>query len=155
MTTSPAHYVDNKRFQVLLVDRKAEYDKLGSPPRVVDELGSMIMMISENLAYRRNFINYSFRDEMVGDGIENCLRYIDRYDTVNYSNPFAYFTQTCFFAFIRRIKREDRQSMAKNAIYEKQLMSQMSTDKWDFQNSVVDDYMRSMVDVVGVDLTES
>lgn len=136
------HYVDNKRFQELLVERKRKYDELGSPPRVNDELGGMLLKIAENLSYRRNFINYSFREEMVGDGIENCLRYIDRYDPVNYSNPFAYFTQTCFYAFVRRITKEDKQNDVKGAVYEKQAIDNQLTDKWEFQNAVQDNFMK-------------
>lgn len=136
------HYVDNKRFQQLLVERKRKIKENGSPIPVSNELGAMLLKISENLSYRRNFINYSFREEMVGDGVENCLRYIDNYDPVNYTNPFAYFTQTCYYAFVRRINKEDKQSRAKNSVYDNQVIQNQITDKWDFQNSVVDNFHR-------------
>lgn len=136
------HYVDNVRFQQLLVERKAQFDESGVAPRVTDELGHIILQIAENLSYRRNFINYSFREEMVGDGIENCLKYIDNYDPVNYSNPFAYFTQTCFFAFVRRINREEKQKDVKGAVYEQQAIDEDLHDNWEFQHAVVDSYVR-------------
>lgn len=136
------HYVDNVRFQELLVQRKAQYERTGVPPRITEELGTMLLKIAENLSYRRNFINYSFREEMVGDGVENCLKYIDNYDPVNYSNPFAYFTQTCYFAFVRRITKEEKQSHIKGAVYDNQVVEHQLTDKYDFQHAVVDDLNR-------------
>lgn len=135
-------YVNKQEFHELLVERKKIFDETGVRPKITDKLGLMILKISENLSYKRNFINYSFREEMVGDGVENCIRYIDRYDTEKYSNPFAYFTQACFFAFVRRIKRENRQTTVKGAVYEKQVTDHDLTDKYDFQHSVVDDYYR-------------
>lgn len=140
--TGNTHYVDNKRFQALLVERKKIIDETGERPRITEELGGMLLRISENLSYRRNFINYSFREEMVGDGVENCLKYIDNYDTENYSNPFAYFTQACFYAFVRRINREGKQTTVKNAVYEKQVTDHQLTDKYDFQHAVVDDLIQ-------------
>lgn len=138
-----SHYVDNERFQKLLVQRKVEYEKNGKPPRVSEELGMILLKISQNLSFRRNFINYSYRDEMVGDGVENCLKYIDNYDSEKYSNPFAYFTQICFYAFVRRLSKEDKQVTIKGAVYESQSIEHQLEDRWEFQNSVVDDYTRS------------
>ena len=137
-----SHYVDNVRFQELLVARRKKFEETGVVAQVAEELAIMLLNISVNLSYRRNFINYSFREEMIGDGIENCIKCVDRYDPENYSNPFGYFTQTCFYAFLRRILREEKQSIAKNAIHERQLSENLAKDPWDFQNSVVDDYMR-------------
>lgn len=142
------HYVDNKRFQELLVNRREVYDAEGKPPPVSDELGEMILKISENLSYRRNFINYSFREEMIGDGIETCLKYIDNYDPVNYKNPFAYFTQLCYYAFVRRITREDRQVQIRGKVYDHQSIDNEFDDKWEFQHAVVDDLMRGQPEIV-------
>lgn len=133
------HYVDNKRFHKLLVERAQQIKEAGSPIRVSDELGLIFLKISENLSYRRNFINYSFRDEMVGDGVEDCIRRVDNYDCEKYSNPFAYFTQTCFFAFVRRIKLEGKQPRAINALREAKMVDSEYVDNYEFQNSVVDE----------------
>lgn len=152
------HYVDNVQFQVLLVERFAklremnpDYDfddpdadrSLLSKPVVSHDLGSILLQIAQNLSYRRNFINYSFREEMVGDGVENCLKYIDNYNCREYHNPFAYFTQTCFYAFVRRINKEDKQSEVKGAVYDKQVVEHEIHDKYEFQNAIVDSYHQS------------
>jgi hypothetical protein len=71
------------------------------------------MKIAEGLSHKPNFINYSYRDEMVGDGIENCLMYFENFDTTKSSNAFAYFTQIIFFAFLRRIQKEKKQLYVK------------------------------------------
>lgn len=140
-TTTP-HYVDNKRFQELLVQRKELILNCKPTQRIDNEIGDNILKIAYNLSYRRNFINYTFREEMIGDAIENCIRYIDNYDEVKYSNPFAYFTQMCFYAFVRRITREDKDAKGRLSLYEKQSTELGATDKLDFQFAVIDDLMR-------------
>lgn len=87
-------------------------------PQVTEYLGDKIMKIATHLAYRPNFSNYTFRDEMISDGIENCLRYIDNFDPKKSKNPFAYFTQIIYFAFIRRIKNEKTYMYRKYKIIE-------------------------------------
>ena len=77
----------------------------GKQVRISEPLGKIILDIATNLGYYHRFLNYDFRDEMIGDGIENCIQVIDNFD-VQRKNPFAYFTQICFFAFVRRIKKE-------------------------------------------------
>ena len=67
------------------------------------------MKIAQRLSYRPNFINYAFREDMISDGIENCVQYIRNFDPEKSKNPFAYFTQIIFFAFIRRIQKEKKQ----------------------------------------------
>ena len=144
-TDSKSHYVDNVLFQSLLVKRKSQLDQMteGSPkPKVCDGIGAIILKIADNLSYRRNFINYSFREEMVGDAIENCIRYVDNYDTINYKNPFAYFTQMCFYAFVRRITREDKDAKGRLSVYEKQAIELGITDNLDLQFAINDDPMR-------------
>jgi hypothetical protein len=117
-TPSPSnYYVDKEEFQEAMVRRRAAVDYakehgLEIPP-VEEYIGKCILDIAQHLAYKYNFIGYSFRDEMISDGIENCLRYIDNYDCVNYKNPFAYFTQINYYAFVRRIGREKKQSAIK------------------------------------------
>lgn len=128
-------------------NEKLKHDAMANiaRPRISEEIGLNLYKISENLSYRYNFINYSYRDEMVGDGAETCVRYVDRYDTVKYKNPFAYFTQTCFYAFVRRIKKETGHSDTKLALTENQMLELGISDKYDFQNSVVDSYYRGDV----------
>lgn len=114
------HYVDNKQFLQAIKDYKiavAEATQAGNPkPRIPNYIGNCILQIANHLSYKHNFINYSFRDEMVSDGIENCLMYFDNFDPDRFNNPFAYFTQIIYYAFIRRIQREKKQTLIKGKI---------------------------------------
>jgi len=92
-----------------IIERKellAEAEAADEPkPQISKYLGSCILKIANHLSYRPNFINYTYREEMISDGIENCLQYIDKFDPEKSKNPFAYFTQIIYFAFIRRITK--------------------------------------------------
>ena len=107
-----AHYVTNKDFLDALVVRRGKL--LENPDLQISEyLGECILKICTNLAHKNNFNGYSYKDEMIADGIENCLAVIDKFDPSKSDNPFAYFTQCAFFAFIRRIQREKKQQEIK------------------------------------------
>lgn len=122
------HYVNNKEFYQALVDYKnqVEISKIkGLPkPKVSNYLGDCFLRISNHLAYKPNFVNYMFKDDMICDGIENCIQYIDNFDT-NRTNPFAYFTQIVYYAFLRRIAKEKRQLEIKTKIIEKSGFSEV------------------------------
>jgi len=114
------HYVDNKEFLEAMKEykklcRKAKRDKLPNPP-VTDYIGGCFLKIANHLSYRPNFINYTFRDDMISDGIENCLQYLNNFDPEKSSNPFAYFTQIIFYAFVRRIQKEKKQVTIKHKL---------------------------------------
>jgi len=136
------HYVDNKRFQVLMVERKALVDSSETPPRISNEIGEIFLKIATNLSFHRYFINYTFTDEMIGDAIENCVKYIDNYDCEKYSNPFAYFTQICYYAFQRRKAKEKKRFDGMKEYRDNVILDEEFHDKWDFQNSVVDDFYK-------------
>jgi len=112
MARKKNEYVNNKDFLAALVDYKAkvkEATETGAPrPRVPNYIGECVMKIATHLARKPNFINYTFKDEMISDGIENCLQYIDNFDPDKSNNPFAYFTQIIWFAFLRRIQKEKK-----------------------------------------------
>jgi hypothetical protein len=116
------HYVNNKELYAAMVEFKAkvfEHQAAGKQlPRVPHYVGECIMKIATHLAYRPNFANYTFRDEMISDGIENCLTYIKNFDPAKSQNPFAYFTQIIYFAFIRRIQKEKKHLYTKYAAIE-------------------------------------
>lgn len=116
------HYVNNKEFHESLIvyKKKVEEAKLkGLPnPRIPDYLGECFLKIATHLSYRPNFVNYMFREDMISDGIENCVQYINNFDT-NRSNPFAYFTQIVYYAFLRRISKEKKQIEIKEKIIER------------------------------------
>lgn len=123
------NYVDNKKFYESLVERKAIREaceaKGEEVPRISDYLGKTILDICTRFSYSPNFINYSFREEMIGDALENCLRVIDNFNTELYSNPFAYFTQITFFAFLRRIDQEKKQQYIKFKLLEELPIDEM------------------------------
>ena len=117
------HYVNNKEFLEALVINRAQCaraEEAGeSRPRITNYLGSCFLKIATHLSYKPNFVNYMFREDMICDGIENCLQYIDNFNPEKSSNPFAYFTQIIYYAFLRRIQKEKKQMEIKNKILEK------------------------------------
>lgn len=117
-----AHYVDNKQFLAALIDyRKAIVDAEAQGkeiPRVPHYIGECFIKIATHLSYKSNFINYTFRDDMISDGIENCLTAATKFDPSKSSNPFAYYTQIIYFAFIRRIQKEKKHQATKYKIIE-------------------------------------
>ena len=107
------HYVNNKDFYQAIVDYRSRLQEDPSA-RVPEYIGLCIFNICERLSTKPNFIGYSFRDEMVADGIENCIRAVPLFDPNKTSNPFAYFTQIAWNAFIRRITSEKREQYVKH-----------------------------------------
>jgi len=106
------NYVDNKKFLEEMINYRNSVlqatDSEAERPRVPYYIGDCIMKIATHLSYKPNFINYTFREEMVADGVENCLQYIDNFNPDKSRNPFAYFTQIIYFAFLRRIQKEKK-----------------------------------------------
>ena len=117
------HYVNNKELlEALIVYREKvaiAKEKGLSKPRITNYLGSCFLKIATHLSYKPNFVNYMFRDDMISDGIENCVQYIHNFDPAKSKNPFAYFTQIIHYAFLRRIQKEKKQLDIKNKIIEK------------------------------------
>ena len=90
------------------------------PPPITNYIGECFLKIANHLSYRPNFINYTYREEMISDGIENCLQYVHNFNPEKSDNPFAYFTQIIYYAFIRRIQKEKKQTHVKHKLIEKQ-----------------------------------
>jgi DNA-directed RNA polymerase specialized sigma subunit len=111
------HYVNNKEFLAAMVEYKKLVNKAKregkKDPRVPDYIGECFLKIANHLSYRPNFINYTYRDDMISDGIENCLQYLNNFNPDTSNNPFAYFTQIIYYAFIRRIQKEKKQTTIK------------------------------------------
>jgi len=122
-TKKKEHYVDNKKFLAELIiyrQQIAEAEEAGDPkPRVSNYIGECFLKIATHLSYRPNFINYMYRDDMIGDGIENCIQYIHNFDPEKSKNPFAYFTQIVYYAYLRRIAKEKRQQSIREKILER------------------------------------
>ena len=117
------HYVNNKEFLEALVVFKAKClaaKEAGEPrPQISNYIGECFLKIATHLSYKPNFVNYMFREDMICDGIENCVQYIENFNPEKSKNPFAYFTQIIYYAFLRRIQKEKRQLEIKNKISDK------------------------------------
>ena len=117
------HYVNNKEFLAALevyiaqVNRAKLNDK--EPPQIPRYIGECFLKIANHLSFKPNFVNYMFKEDMISDGIENCVQYIHNFNPEKSKNPFAYFTQIIHYAFLRRIQREKRQLEIKNKILER------------------------------------
>ena len=111
------NYVNNKDLlEALIVYRKmcAEAEEVGEKrPRIPDYIGKCIFMMANRLATRPNFSGYSYKEDMISDGIENCVQYIHNFNPEKSQNPFAYFTQIIWYAFLRRIQKEKKQMYIK------------------------------------------
>ena len=117
MKKKTEHYVDNKQFlQAMIEYRKvcveAEQNNQEIPP-VTNYIGECFLKIANHLSYRPNFINYTYKEEMISDGIENCLQYVKNFNPDKSNNPFAYFTQIIYYAFLRRIQKEKKHLFVK------------------------------------------
>lgn len=140
------HYVNNKEFLAALIkyredveitfvkkfgreptreDRSKTWETKPSIPRYV---GECFLKIANHLSFKPNFVNYMFKDDMISDGIENCVQYIHNFDPERSQNPFAYFTQIIHYAFIRRIGKEKKQLEIKNKILERSGFSEVFED---------------------------
>ena len=117
------HYVNNKELlEAMVVYRKKvaiAKEKGTDPPPISNYLGECFLKIATHLSYKPNFVNYMFREDMIGDGIENCVQYIHNFDPEKSRNPFAYFTQIIHYAFLRRIQKEKKQLDIKTKIIER------------------------------------
>ena len=102
------HYVNNKEFLNALENYFAEIkrnEENGKPkPPIPRYIGECFLKIANHLSYKPNFVNYMFKDDMICDGIENCVRYIHNFNPEKSKNPFAYFTQIIYYAFLRTIR---------------------------------------------------
>ena len=130
------YYVNNKEFLAAITEYRSKVHRakeLGKPrPRVTNYLGECFLKIATHLSYKPNFVNYMFREDMICDGIENCLQYIDNFDPEKSKNPFAYFTQIIYYAFLRRIQKEKKQLEVKQKILERSGYDEvMHTDTYD------------------------
>ena len=122
------HYVNNKEFSLAVVeyvkDSNMHKEKGVDAPTVPDYIAKCFIKIAEGLSHRPNFVRYTYREEMVMDAVQNCLRAIGNYriETATRTgnpNAFSYFTQICYYAFIRRITKEKKQQDIKFKFIEK------------------------------------
>jgi hypothetical protein len=144
--TLVAHYINNEEFLKAIIEHRAKVmdakEKDLPPIQLTNYLGDCLLKIANHLSYKPNFINYSYRDEMISDGIETSLRYFNNFDPAKSSNPFAYFTQIIYYAFIRRIGTEKKQSYVKSKLIQNMDFEQFETQDHDddgqFHNAYLD-----------------
>ena len=133
------HYVNNRQLLEALIIYRAKVKEAaenGLPkPRITNYLGECFLKIATHLSYKPNFVNYMFREDMICDGIENCVQYIKNFDPEKSSNPFAYFTQIIHYAFLRRIQKEKRQMDIRAKIIERSGYEEVMSADGDFNAS--------------------
>lgn len=162
--TNSNYYVDNKKLYQEMVEYRKLFNEFKASessmdkPQVPQYVGKCILMIANRLSLKPNFINYSYREEMISDGIENCITYIDNFDPNRTNNPFAYFTQIIYFAFLRRIQKEKKQLYIKHKSLENSLILNTLSDTndfddgdfeapaYDFDNQNMNDFIRNFED---------
>tara|TARA_R100000008_G_scaffold86270_1_gene78657 strand:- start:2235 stop:2726 length:492 start_codon:yes stop_codon:yes gene_type:complete len=140
------HYVDNKKFLEAMIVYKTKVDKAKEKnrkkPDVTNYIGECFLKIANHLSYRPNFINYTFRDDMISDGIENCLQYMDNFNPEKSNNPFAYFTQIIYYAFVRRIQKEKKQMQVKQKMIAnagvENIMDQLEGDDSQYRSQMLE-----------------
>lgn len=146
------HYIDNEQFLNALLEHRENVQLAKAnnmpPPQISNYLGDCFIKIARHLSYKSNFINYSYKDEMISDAIENCLAVVNNFDPAKSKNPFAYFTQITYFAFIRRIQKEKKQLQTKYRYIDQLDISEILTQEQDnpeFQNQFME-FLRSQTD---------
>jgi|TARA_B100000003_G_scaffold173242_1_gene161271 hypothetical protein len=169
------HYVNNKEFLAALIEYRTSvedsyYKEFGADLKELDKserakrwkgkppipryVGECFLKIANHLSFKPNFVNYMFKEDMISDGIENCVQYIHNFNPEKSQNPFAYFTQIIHYAFLRRIQREKRQLEIKNKIIERSGYSEVFDDNNTLDGSNYSDY-NSIKDAVHSKLRNS
>ena len=114
------HYVNNRELLEALIVYRAKVANAKEndlpKPRITNYLGECFLKIATHLSYKPNFVNYMFREDMISDGIENCVQYIHNFDPEKSKNPFAYFTQIIHYAFLRRIQKDEVMAVDDNSL---------------------------------------
>ena len=138
------HYVNNKEFLAALIkyreDKEIAVLQDKPKPPIPRYIGECFLKIANHLSFKPNFVNYMFKEDMISDGIENCVQYIHNFNPEKSQNPFAYFTQIIHYAFLRRIQREKRQLEIKNKILEKSGYSEVFEDSNKIDGDNYSDY---------------
>ena len=162
MAANAKRYVNNKEFLEGIIEWKEKVKEAESSdediPPVSEYIGECFLKIAQHLSYKPNFINYTFKEEMIGDGIENCLQYVNNFNPEKSKNPFSYFTQIIYYAFIRRIQKEKKQTHVKHKIIEKSMMptfEQNPLDETNYGNQYMDYLQKNMLPQDGQEVYKS
>jgi len=84
-----------------------------------ESLGKMLLRIAEQFSTRGSFASYTYRDDMIGEAVLTCCRYLKNFNPDKSKNPFSYITQICLNSFINYIKIQNRHSQIKDIIYKR------------------------------------
>lgn len=143
-----ANYVDNEKFYEAMKERIAlvkEANEKGLPtPRVSEYIGECIYKIATNFANLKSFNRYMFKEDMILDAVENCIRVVDNFDDTKTQNPFSYFTQITYFAFLRRIAKEKRQVYIKSKLLTSNALDIHELQEHDESGEFVNNYIEYM-----------
>ena len=141
------HYVDNRKFLIALIQhrRARNHAKIRGvdPPLVSEYIGECFLKIGTHLSFKPNFANYTYREDMVSDGVENCLVYMHNFNPRKSRNPFGYFTSVIYYAFVRRIQRERRHTYLRYKLIEEAVIagdtrtSQSATGEYHVDSSML------------------
>ena len=135
MAKRVTNYINNKTLYSAMIQYKnsvEDAEREGKEkPRVTDYIGQSILLICNNLAKKPNFSGYTYKQDMISDGIIDCISAVDNFNPDKTNNPFAYFTQIAWNAFIRRIHKEKKQTYIKHKNYEN---SFLMDDNWENSN---------------------
>lgn len=135
MRKAKRNYVNNPEFLQAIIDYKklcAEAEESGEPnPQIPNYIGECIYQISNRLATKPNFSGYTYKEEMISDGLENAIQALGNFDPEKSSNPFAYFTQIIWYAFLRRIDKEKKQVYIRHKVTEQSVISGTAVEKDD------------------------
>lgn len=146
-----ANYINNKEFYALLVDYKAkcnEADLNSQPtPRIPEDIGKCFMMIATKLSTKANFSGYTYKDEMICDALENCIVAVHSFNPEKSKNPFAYFTQIIWYAFLRRIEKEKKQTYVKYKSLEQLVVDADLLEDDNYKNfDIANEKMKPIID---------
>jgi len=127
------NYINNKTLYTSMIEHRTKLNSAladNKPkPQVSNYIGQSILLICNNLAKKPNFSGYTYKQDMISDGIIDCIAAVDNFDPDRTNNPFAYFTQIAWNAFIRRIQKEKKQTYIKHKNFENSfLMNELWND---------------------------
>jgi len=132
MARKKNNYINNKTLYGAMIHHKNEVEEAikegKTPPSAPRYIGESIILICNNLAKKPNFSGYTYKHDMISDGIMDCVAAIDNFNPDKTNNPFAYFTQIAWNAFLRRIQKEKKQTYIKHKNFEN---SFLMNELWD------------------------
>lgn len=139
MAISRPHYIDNRAFLKALIEYRracwrAKRRHRSNPP-IPEYIGECFLRIATHLSYKPNFISYTFRDDMIADGVENCVMYMHNFNPRKSRNPFGYFTSVIYYAFVRRIQKERKHTYLKYKLIEHAIIAGETQASPDDSNS--------------------